>query len=154
MFEVIRDIFNVKNTMGIMLFNGKDDFLGRKVYTLEDVARPQGVKIQGETAIWEGDYWLTITYSNRFKRNMPLIYNDAKTLACTSGDKRFDGVRQHIGNTDADTEACQLLGFTRNKVGVYESTNCFNAYMPFLAEVLKTQIDNKIKLTVINKQRE
>ena len=32
MFEVIRDIFNIKNTMGIMLFNGKDDFLGHKVY--------------------------------------------------------------------------------------------------------------------------
>ena len=91
MFEVIRDIFNIKNTMGIMLFNGKDDFLGRKVYVLEDVARPQGVKIPSETAIWEGEYWLTITYSGRFKRDMPLIYNDEPTLACISGDKRFDG---------------------------------------------------------------
>ena len=63
LMQVIRDIFNVKNTMGVMLFNGKDDFLGRKVYVLEDVARPQGVKIPSETAIWEGDYWLTITYS-------------------------------------------------------------------------------------------
>ena len=78
MFEVIRDIFSIKNTMGVMLFNGKDDFLGRKVYVLEDVARPQGVKIPSETAIWEGDYWLTITYSGRFKRDMPLIYNDEK----------------------------------------------------------------------------
>ena len=42
MFEVIRDIFNIKNTMGIMLFNGKDDFFGRKVYVLEDVARRRG----------------------------------------------------------------------------------------------------------------
>ena len=152
MFEVIRDIFNVKNTMGIMLFNGKDDFLGRKVYVLEDVARPQGVKLPSETAIWEGDYWLTITYSGRFKRDMPLIYNDEKTLACISGNKRFDGVRQHIGNTEADTDACQLLGFVRNKIGVYESTNCFNAYMTFLQEILKTQIDNRIRLTITNKQ--
>jgi hypothetical protein len=152
MFEVIRDIFNIKNTMGIMLFNGKDDFLGRKVYVLEDVARPQGVKIPSETAIWEGEYWLTITYSGRFKRDMPLIYNDEKTLACTSGDKRFDGVRQHIGNTDADTEACQLLGYTRNNSGVYESTNCFNAYLPFLKDVLKNQIEKRVKLTIINKQ--
>ena len=152
MFEVIRDIFSIKNTMGIMLFNGNDDFLGRKVYVLEDVARPQGVKIPSETAIWEGDYWLTITYSGRFKRDMPLIYNDEKTLACISGDKRFDGVRQHIGNTDADTEACQLLGYTRNNSGVYESTNCFNAYLPFLKDVLKSQIEKRVKLTIINKQ--
>ena len=148
MFEVIRDIFNIKNTMGIMLFNGKDDFLGRKVYVLEDVARPHGVKIPAETAIWEGEYWLTITYSGRFKRDMPLIYNDEKTLACISGDKRFDGVRQHIGNTDADTEACQLLGFVRNKTGVYESTNCFNIYLPFLKNVIKNQIDKKVKLII------
>ena len=152
MFEVIRDIFNVKNTMGVMLFNGKDDFLSRKVYVLEDVARPQGVKIPSETAIWEGDYWLTITYSGRFKRDMPLIYNDEKTLACISGDKRFDGVRQHIGNTDADTEACQLLGFVRNKTGVYESTNCFNLYLPFLKDIIKNQIDKRVRLTIINKQ--
>jgi hypothetical protein len=152
MFEVIRDIFTVKNTMGIMLFNGKDNFLGRKVYVLEDVARPQGVKIPSETAIWEGDYWLTITYSGRFKRDMPLIYNDEKTHACTSGDKRFDGVRQHIGNTDADTEACQLLGFVRNKNGVYESTNCFNLYLPFLKDIIKNQIDKKVKLIITNKQ--
>jgi hypothetical protein len=152
MFEVIRDIFTVKNTMGIMLFNGKDNFLGRKVYVLEDVARPQGVKIPSETAIWEGDYWLTITYSGRFKRDMSLIYNDEKTLACISGDKRFDGVRQHIGNTDADTEACQLLGFVRNNTGVYESTNCFNLYLPFLKDVIKNQIDKRVRLTIINKQ--
>ena len=152
MFEVIRDIFTLRNTMGYMLFNGKDDFLGRRVYVLEDVARPQGVKIQGETAVWEGDYWLTITYSGRFKRDMPLIYNDEKTLACISGDKRFDGVRQHIGNTDADTEACQLLGFVRNKTGVYESTNCFNIYLPFLKDVIKNQIDKKVKLIITNKQ--
>ena len=61
MFEVIRDIFNIKNTMGIMLFNGKDDFLGRKVCVLEDVARPQGVKIPSETAIWETIYRLNFT---------------------------------------------------------------------------------------------
>ena len=152
MFEVIRDIFTVKNTMGVMLFNGKDDFFGRKVYVLEDVARPQGVKIPSETAIWEGEYWLTITYSGRFKRDMPLIYNDEPTLACISGDKRFDGVRQHIGNTDADTEACQLLGYTRNNSGVYESTNCFNLYLPFLKDVIKNQIDKKVKLIITNKQ--
>jgi hypothetical protein len=151
-FTLIRDIFTLKNTMGVYLYNDNDTFLTKKMYILEDVARPVGVKIDKETCISEGDYWLTITFSNRFKRLMPLIYNNDTTLSCISGNKRFDGVRQHIGNTEENTEACQLTGFTRNSSGVYQSTNCFNEYFPFLQNVLSTEPNNRILLQIINKQ--
>ncbi len=43
--------------------------------TLEDKVRPPGVKIWGETAIPYGKYKVVITYSARFKRELPLLLN-------------------------------------------------------------------------------
>ena len=47
--------------------------------TLEDIGRPAGVKIPAETCIPEGEYRVAITFSNRFQRNMILLYTDPAT---------------------------------------------------------------------------
>jgi hypothetical protein len=86
------------------LFNGRD-FL---CFTLEDKVREvEGKpvaewKIAGKTAIPKGYYPVTVTMSNRFKRELPLLGNV----------QGFDGVRIHTGNTSENTEGCLLVGST------------------------------------------
>lgn len=87
---------------------------GLEVYTLEDVERKE--KVFGETAIPKGTYSVTITPSNRFKRDLPLVEN-------VPG---FEGIRIHPGNTAADTEGCILVGRTKGPTWVGESKAAFN----------------------------
>lgn len=64
------------------------------------------LKVKGETAIPAGRYKVLMTYSPKYKRQMPQIMN-------VPG---FTGVRIHSGNTAADSEGCVLLG-DNTKVG-------------------------------------
>ena len=102
-------------TIGNLYVNGKR-FSDGKNYcnTLEDADRGlrQDMSVQTllmmkkphVTAIPMGKYKVTITYSPRFKRNLPLV-NDVKA---------FSGIRIHPGNTAEDTEGCILVG--KNKL--------------------------------------
>lgn len=52
----------------------------------------------------QGWYWMRLTYSPKFKRNLPLIYGN--------GVHKNRGIRVHCGNTVKDTEGCILIGNT------------------------------------------
>ena len=76
--------------------------------SLEEIKK---IKIKGNTCIPYGTYNITITYSPRFKKNLPLLNNV----------KGFDGIRIHSGNKPQDTEGCLLPGFNKVKGQVIDS---------------------------------
>ena len=99
-------------TIGSLSLNGAFE-----CYVLEDPVRPDGVKIYGETAIPAGRYAVDITFSPRFKVQMPLLLNVDGYL----------GVRIHPGNTADDTEGCLLVGMDRKLKSIGRSRLAYNA---------------------------
>jgi hypothetical protein len=97
-------------------------------FTLEDVIRPFGNKVQDKTAIW-GDrtYRVIIDYSPKFKKDMPHVINVPF----------FSGIRIHSGNTADDSSGCILVGKTREKDKILESKVAFGELFP----KLKTALD-------------
>ena len=91
--------------------------------SLEEI---QKIKIKGNTCIPYGTYNVTITYSPRFKKNLPLINNV----------KGFDGIRIHSGNTPQDTEGCLLLGLNKVKGRVVDSKVTVNKFIDIVQEAL------------------
>lgn len=85
-----------------------------EIHTLEDTDRGltqdmtaeqiAAIKIPKQTAIPTGRYEIAITYSNRFKKRLPLLLK-------VPG---FEGIRIHNGVTEHHTEGCILIGFARS----------------------------------------
>ena len=126
--RVERDTYSTKYTLGQLLIDGMEE-----CYTLEDgVKEKEGVpveewKVPGETAIPKGTYNVVVTYSNRFKRDLPLLEN-------VPG---FTGIRIHPGNTHEDTEGCILVGRKRTDRTVVESRIAFNELFRKIEEALE-----------------
>jgi hypothetical protein len=76
---------------------------------LEDIGRPQGVKIQDETCIPEGVYGVKITLSSRFKKPLILLYNQPVDLSVVDGTAKWTGIRVHSGSTVEHTAGCVLF---------------------------------------------
>lgn len=68
-------------------------------------------KVYGKTAIPAGRYKVTLTFSNKFKRVLPLV-NDVIG---------FLGIRIHSGNTAEDSLGCIIVGENKIKGGVVNS---------------------------------
>jgi len=97
-------------------------------YTLEDP----------KLAIPLGSYELAITFSERFRRPMPLLLNVPGR----------NGIRIHAGNTDADTTGCILVGNGQNETGL---TNSRLAYIDLFYAIQKALKEEKVWITLIQK---
>lgn len=82
----------------------------RQDMPLEEIKKK---KVYGETAIPSGSYECVYTFSNRFKKMLPLLKN-------VPG---FDGIRIHSGNSAKDTLGCILVGKNDKKGWISDSRN-------------------------------
>ena len=101
--------------------------------SLEEIKK---IKIKGNTCIPYGTYNITITYSPRFKKNLPLLNNV----------KGFDGIRIHSGNTPQDTEGCLLPGFNKVKGQVIDSRVTTDKLIAQIQQVLNK--GEKVTITI------
>ena len=101
--------------------------------SLEEIKK---IKVKGNTCIPYGTYNVTITYSPRFKKNLPLINNV----------KGFEGIRIHSGNTPQDTEGCLLLGFNRVKGQVVDSRVTVSKFITQMQQALNK--GEKVTITI------
>ena len=112
--KVLRKVFSDHSTIGEFFIN--EQF---HCYTLEDIVRPDGIKVYGETAIPAGRYEVLVNVSARFKRDMPLLLN-------VPG---FEGVRIHSGNTAADTHGCILVGKNKGEDRIWDCKAAFDTIL-------------------------
>lgn len=80
--------------------------------TLEDPARPEGVKVQNKTCIPEATYLVGISRSPKFGRDMLILHNVRADQSINVRGVRFTGIRAHGGVTAEHTEGCPLVGDT------------------------------------------
>ena len=128
--DLVRRWLTEASTLGELYVDGV-----RECFVLEDRHRPGEPKVPGATCIPCGTYPVRITYSPKFKRDMPLVCD-------VPG---FTGVRIHPGNAVTDTEGCLLPGCVRHGESVKESVH---AYVELMAKLMGTSEPIELTITV------
>jgi hypothetical protein len=135
---VQRIIKEDNHTTGALFLDGKYfcdtmEDKDRGLYSYMNIGEISNIKIKAQTAIPYGTYKMRISYSPRFKKDLPEILN-------VPG---FTGVRIHSGNTQDDTEGCILVG-EKNGSG----TSVLNSRKTFdkLFAILKKETELEIEI--------
>jgi len=132
-----RKWFTDKSTIGELYFG-----LDSVCFSLEDVVRAWGEKIDGETAIPYGRYEVVLSYSNRFRKYLPLLLNVPK----------FTGIRIHTGNRPENSSGCILVGTYRSDDQpdyIFDSRKAMKVLMDKLEPALKA---SKVYLEIIDRK--
>jgi hypothetical protein len=133
--QVIRKWYSQISTIGVISVDGV-----KCGFTLEDVARAEGVKIPNHTAIPAGEYEVVNDYSERFKKIMPHILDV----------KNFEGVRIHKGNRTSDTTGCLICGLQKGQDLVYNCDPTYDYIFHSIDQAMKRK--EKVTITIINEQ--
>lgn len=112
-------------------------------FTCEDVVRPAGQKVPGETAIPAGRYRIIVNRSERFSK----IAGHDVFLPLLLDVPDFTGVRIHTGNRAKDTEGCILPGLSRRPDGVSESKLAFDPLFARIQAALKAKEEVWIEIS-------
>ena len=106
--------------------------------TIEDKVRDlkKEPKVKGQTAIPYGTYEVTWSYSPRFKKSTPRLYNVPQ----------FSGVLIHSGNTAADTEGCIIVGENKIVGKVINSRSTVNKLYPIIQKACK---EGKVTIEIV-----
>ena len=124
-----RYLFAEDYTMGLLFIDG--------VYfcdTIEDKYRGQDLKktkVMNETCIPYGVYDVKITYSPKYKKDMPQILDVPY----------FTGVRIHSGNTAKDSSGRVIVGIKSENGKVLESRKAYNTLIKRLETAKYIKID-------------
>lgn len=113
---------NDKYTIGRLYIDGKyycdtiedavRDLPKNCPYTVKGQSCKCKEKVYAKTAIPAGTYEIKMTYSNKFKRVLPLLVDVP----------HFMGIRIHRGNTEQDSAGCIIVGENKVKGKVINST--------------------------------
>lgn len=87
--ELVRYKVKGDTVMGVLVDNNWN--LG-VYYTIEKLGK----------MIPKGSYWMKLTYSPKFKKDLPLIWSNKVS--------KNRGIRVHYGNSVKDTDGCILIG--------------------------------------------
>jgi hypothetical protein len=126
---------NRKSTLGLLfkkIMSGTEEKLSLQAYTLEDEYRED--KVMSETRIPAGFYELGIQQiETPMTKKYQAKYDWFKKHIEIKNVPNFVGVYIHIGNSDADTAGCVLLGdqADNNSIGdgaIMQSTAAFRRF--------------------------
>lgn len=95
-------------------------------------------KVYGDTAIPAGKYEVVITYSNRFKKYLPLLLN-------VPG---YEGIRIHPGNSSVDTHGCLLPGINDVQGKVSSSVKYFTLIFDKISNAINVKKE-KVYINII-----
>ena len=116
-----RKVFNtkpVRNCIGELFLNNIFT-----CYTLEDELRANNKKIYGKTCIPAGLYMVKLRQSPKFKKILPIIYNDELTLSVRANGIEFSGVLMHNGNTEENSSGCVLIAYNTDRVKIWNGAS-------------------------------
>jgi hypothetical protein len=132
-----------ESTVGQLFINGQYfcdtlEDVDRGMKSNMSLAELNAIKIKHETAIPSGKYKVIMSFSPRFKRELPLLLNVPA----------FQGIRIHQGNTKEHTSGCILVGVYNPKARKNFISNSVSTMARLMKELKKVRATEEIIITI------
>lgn len=123
-------------------------------YGLEDKYRPDGQKVDGETRIPAGKYRVTARTEGGFHSRYKKKFGDwHRGMLWVRDVPGFEWILIHIGNTDADTAGCLLVGLSATESTMFVG-NSTGAYKKLYPMVIDAALAGDLEIEYLDNDRE